>query len=91
MTKKDIAKLEEEKAAQDKRTIDNLNYATDAMDKTTVLLKGLDDKFAKITSKAAPEDQQKAAKTVNKVKQLLAELKAGGNIDNIVKEINKLR
>ena len=72
---------------EEQKVIDNLNFTTNAMNEAKAQLESVDKAFNDIVANARPEDQQKAAMTVNKVKQLLAKAKAGGNIDDIVKEI----
>ena len=47
--------------------------------------------FNAMVDMVKPEDQQKALKTVQQVKTLLAKIKQGGNVDEIVKQIKDLQ
>tara|TARA_R110002126_G_scaffold60172_1_gene156946 strand:+ start:286 stop:528 length:243 start_codon:yes stop_codon:yes gene_type:complete len=76
---------------EEQKTIEQLEAATKTMNEATAQLKSADKCFNTIVKNSSPENQQKTAMLVNKVKQLLARVKAEENVDDIVKEINKLR
>ena len=54
-------------------------------------LKQVDKCFGMLVDEADPNDKAKALYVANKAKALLAKLKAGGNVNDIVKQLNNLR
>jgi hypothetical protein len=77
------------------KAIENLNETTKLFKESSKKLdnemKQADKAFYTIVENAAPEHQQKAIKTVQEAKELIEELRKGGNVDDIVKKLKALK
>ena len=89
MTKEEKKKLEEQNAAVDrfKESTKLLDAAQEELGKQ---LKQADKCFDILIDQAQPEEKAKAQQIVNKVNNLLAKLKGGGDVNDIVKQIKDL-
>jgi len=62
----------------------------DSQEKFKQEMEQVDNCFNMLINQAAPKDKAKAVQTVSKVNDLLAKLKQGGDVNDIVKQIKNL-
>ena len=79
---------------EDKQSIERLNKSSKSIEDSSKQLehelKQVNTAFDTIILNASPEDKAKAIATKNQANALLAKLKAGGNVNDIIKQLTNL-
>lgn len=86
--------MKKEELSEEEKALNRFKESTKIVEDSSKLLdaelKRVDNCFNMMVDKASPEEKAKAQEIVKKANALLAKLKKGANVNDIVQQINNL-